>query len=157
MKKIIFLFILIPLTIISCKEEEKVLGPCKGFLWAKASIDGREVCFENIRLVYQNANTKDAYIQLTIDNGLIGIDESINGFFSVPVEGITLNTAFPAYDGDYFQSEEMVSGSLTYIYYDTTAPNKDDRYAHGFFELVTQNLNNTSSQTQISGEFIYNF
>jgi hypothetical protein len=155
--RVILVFILSFLLMIGCEKESTVLEPCEGFLWGKAIIDGGEVCFENIRVLYKNVNTQDAYIQFTMYNGLRNTGESIDAFFRVPVEGITINTDYQAYDGEYFNTEEVVSGSLTYSYYNTIATSKDDRYSQGIFELETMNPNNPSAQSTITGEFIYNF
>ena len=140
-----------------CNEKEAEIAPCSGFLWGKAIIEGREVCFEHIRIIYQNENTPDAYIQLTMFNDLRNTGESIDAFFKVPVEGITLNTAFPAYDGMYYNAEVVESGSLTYSYYNASSLDALEKYSQGTFELTTQNPNNTLAQTVITGEFIYNF
>lgn len=140
-----------------CEEPEKVLGPCEGTLWGKATIDGRDVCFENIRIVYQNANTANAYIQLTMFNQLRNTGESIDAFFRVPIDGLAINTAYPAYDGKYFNTEDVLNGSFTYSYYNSASTVDAERYSQGTFKLSTENPNNSAAQSTITGEFIYKF
>lgn len=150
----IFIFCI---TCLSCEEEAKTPGPCEGFKWGSANIDGREVCFENIRFTYKNPNTDNAYIQLLIYDGLIGQGESINAFFSIPSTGLELNKNYAAYDGDYFESEDIESGSLTLLYYDGTSKDMDQKYTHGTFVLKTKNPNNPNASSNITGEFKYKF
>ena len=143
----------------ACENVEEEIEPCtSGYLWAKANIDGVEVCFEKVRYVEKNMNTKDAYIQLTIYNGLRNTDESINAFFSVPVEGIRLNTPYEAYDGSYYNAEDVVSGNLTFTYYNIDSNDKaEQRYAKGNFTLTTENPKDSNAKSNITGEFIHLF
>ncbi len=118
---------------VSCEETPDPLGPCEDNEWATATRNGEEHCMGGVQITYWNANTEDAKIIMTAGNEAIPPYE-INAEFRVPVEGIELNRAYPAIEGNLFGADPIFEGSLTLLVFDPPAQGKAGCFA-GVFSL----------------------
>ncbi|WP_421871994.1 hypothetical protein [Marinoscillum sp.] len=139
-------------TFTGCEETPEPTDPCEDTQWATATRNGEDHCMGNVEVTYWNANTTSAKVILSARN-----DESltpeINAAFSIPVEGVMLNTAYPVLEGKIFGADEITEGSLTLLVFDPPAQGKAGCIA-GTFTLKSQS-GGISTFEYTDGKFAY--
>ncbi|MDN4164548.1 hypothetical protein QWY31_03490 [Cytophagales bacterium LB-30] len=119
MHKIVISALLMFVFFASCEEKPEPLGSCEDGQWAKANRNGEAHCMGAVEVTYWNANTNSAKIILfTRDESLTTLTPEINAEFSVPIEGVTLNTAYPLIEGKILDADVITEGSLTLLVFD---------------------------------------
>ena len=137
---------------ISCEEIPEPSDPCDDNEWATAIKNGEDYCMGKVEVTYWNANTQSAKIGITAGNESIAPFE-ISATFSIPVEGIELNKAYPLLEGEFFGADPITEGSLTLLVVDPPAQCKAGCFA-GTFNLKSQSGGITTFD-YTNGRFVY--
>ncbi|MEZ4945600.1 MAG: hypothetical protein R2804_08740 [Cyclobacteriaceae bacterium] len=138
---------------VACEEEPAPLEPCDDSQWATATKNGDEVCLGQTEVNYFNPNTNSAKIVFTAGNEMIGARE-IDAEFSIPVDGIVLNTAYPLSSGKLYGADPITSGTITFLVFDPPAQGKEGCIA-GTFSLTAGSPNGPATFTYTNGKFVY--
>lgn len=124
MKRLFTLTILMGMTsFFSCEETPEPLGPCEDNEWVTARRNGEDYCMGIAEVTYWNANTTSAKVIISARNEDT-LTPEIYVEFSIPIEGVALNTPYPVLTGKIFNADEITEGSLTLLVFDPPAPNK---------------------------------
>jgi len=143
-----FCFLLVVL--FSCGQEVESLGPCETSRWASATRNGEAICLVSPVISYWNDNTDNASIGFTAGmTDRVGVTE-IEASFSIPVAGVTLDTAYPLISGKIASADEFTEGFISFITFDY--PN----CMAGTFELKSINSVAGITQTYTNGKFVFN-
>ena len=137
---------------ISCEEIPEPSDPCDDNEWATAIKNGEDYCMGKVEVTYWNVNTQSAKIGITAGNESIAPFE-ISATFSIPVEGIELNKAYPLLEGEFFGADPITEGSLTLLVVDPPAQGKAGCFA-GTFNLKSQSGGITTFD-YTNGRFVY--
>ena len=143
---------LLALLFTSCEETPEPHGPCEDDQWATATLNGEEHCMGKAEVTYWNANTNSAIINL-ITKQADAIDAEIHVDFSIPVEGVALNTPYPVKSGKVFDADVITEGSITLLVFDPPSVNKAGCIA-GTFNLKAENGGITTFN-YTNGRFVY--
>lgn len=158
MKKL-YTFLLILFTVstlfinVACEEEHSPVSPCDDDQWATATKNGEEVCLAELQVSYFHPNTRSAVIVFTAGNEVSG-DREINAEFTIPVDGITLNTPYPIKSGDLYGADPITSGTITFLVFDPPAQSKAGCIA-GTFSLTAGTPNGPATFEYTNGRFVY--
>lgn len=146
-------FLLALLCISSCqKEDDPVIDLCADGEWGQVERDGEEICFPDATAFYYEANTPKANFVLQL--GTFGTPGaiSLSAKFDVPVSGLELNKVYTLSSGDFYGTEDLVSGEMTILSYE---PIKDGNYcASGIFNMITENPNSGGQTVLTNGKFL---
>ncbi|MFZ1806212.1 MAG: hypothetical protein WAU36_03265 [Cyclobacteriaceae bacterium] len=152
---LIILFITSTLLLhVSCEEEPAPIAPCNDNQWATATKNGEEVCLGELAVSYFNPNTANALITFNAGNELTGARE-IDAEFSIPTDGIALNTAYPLKSGSLYGADPIRSGTITFLVFDPPAQGKVGCIA-GTFSLTAGSPNGPATFEYTNGKFVYN-
>lgn len=153
MNKFLIIIALFGLSIFTaCEETPEPSDPCADNQWAIANRNGEQYCMGNVEVTYWNANTPSAKVILSARNE-DSLTPEINVEFSIPVEGVVLNTAYPVIEGRVFGADEITEGSLTLLVFDPPATNKAGCIA-GTFTVKAQSGGITTFE-YANGKFAY--
>lgn len=139
---------------VACEEQPTPIEPCNDNQWATATKNGEEVCLGEAEAIYFNPNTANAIIVFTAGNEQTG-DREINAEFSIPIDGIALNTPYPIKSGKLFGADPITSGSITFLVFDPPAQGKVGCIA-GTFSLTAGTPNGPVTFEYTNGKFVYN-
>lgn len=154
MNKILLFSFLLALFITSCEEKAEPLGPCEDNQWAKVNRNGEEHCLGLVEVSYFNANTSSAMVILSArDEAAVSLTPEIYVEFSIPVEGVVLNTSYPIIKGKILDTDEITEGSLTFLVFDPPAFQKSGCVA-GTFSLKAQTGGVTTFE-YTDGKFVF--
>ena len=157
MKTYLLLFTILGcLSLSSCHEdEEPEADPCADSSWARVDKQGVSTCYGTAGLTYSRPNTSNATINARFYQGVvIGEAEFIEANFAIPASGVELNMAYPLIDGTYYDSEELVSGEITFISFEYSPTGDDSQCVTGTFSLTSRNANSGNTTTFTDGKFI---
>ena len=147
-----FTVLLLGLLITSCEKTPEPLDPCEDNEWATAVRNGEDICLGVVEVTYWNANTTSAKVIVSTRDAST-LTPEIYAEFSIPVEGVVLNTAYPVLTGKFFDADEITEGSLTLLVFDPPAQNKAGCMA-GTFTLKAQ-AGGTTTFEYTDGKFVY--
>ncbi|MEQ9306392.1 MAG: hypothetical protein RJQ14_20945 [Marinoscillum sp.] len=141
-----------------CQEEEPdEVGACVDSRWVTVDRDGQEVCFGDLTAVYNNPNSSNASFSLDGREGPNGATFSV--YFTIPASGLELNTVYAVASGDYFSSEDIISGELMLLTYTAGVSNgagTSRAKVTGTFSFVSQNPNSQRQTAFTNGAFHQN-
>lgn len=149
------LIIAISLSLIhfSCDESPSKVDPCDDNEWVTATKNGEAVCLSELEVTYFYPNTNSATIVFTAGNELVG-DREIEAEFSIPVEGIELNTDYPIKTGKLYGADPIQSGFIRLLVFDPPAQGKPGCIS-GTFSLKAGTPNGPTTFEYTNGRFVY--
>lgn len=152
MKRFMLMAFLSTYFLISCENTPQPADICdEDAQWAKAIRNGDEVCLPELNISYFFSNTPNAIITFQA-GGLV--DKEILADFSVPEEGVTLQTKYSLKEGSLFGADPLVEGSISFLTFDPPTPIKAGCIA-GTFSLKSGGPNAPASFEYTNGRFAF--
>jgi hypothetical protein len=137
----------------ACEKKTEPAGPCDDDQWATAVRNGEARCLGEVEVTYWFPNTESAKIIMTAGNEMIGARE-IDVEFSIPVEGLMLNTPYPVLEGKILGADQITEGSITFLVFDLPAQGKAGCIA-GTFQLKAAAPGAPATFEYTDGKFVY--
>ena len=138
---------------VACEEIPEPIDPCDDNRWATSTRNGEPICLGQVEVTYFHANSSAAKIIMSARNEGPTMAPEIYVEFSIPVEGITLNTAYPVLEGKIYDADEITEGSLTLLVFDPPSQGKEGCIA-GTFTLTAQ-TGGITTFNYTDGKFVY--
>lgn len=152
MNKIFLVTTLIFLLFTACEETPEPSDPCDDNDWATALRDGEEHCIGVVEVNYFHPNTTSAVIIFSARNAT-SLTPEIYAEFTIPVDGVALNTPYPIKTGKILDADPITSGSLTLLAFDPPAQGKTGCFA-GTFSLAAGSSSGPAIE-YTNGRFVY--
>ncbi len=144
---------LVCIGLFSCEKEPEPQDPCGDNDWARVEKNGKEVCLGQVAVDYFHPNTSSAVVIMTAGNEVVG-DKELNLEFSIPVEGVELNTAYPVKTGKIHGADPVTEGSITFLVFDPPSLGKAGCFA-GRFQLRSASDPAAPTFVYTNGRFVF--
>ena len=140
------------LLIIACETDPGPSDPCADNEWASVNRNGVDICLGVTEVTYFNANSNAAKIVFSAAE-IDFLNPEIEADFSIPVDGVMLNTPYPVSSGRILKADPITEGNITLLVFDPPAQGKAGCIA-GTFSLKST-VNGITTFEYTNGRFVY--